>query len=143
MIIYQGGYLPYHSGPKSDHILVCIKIPHLVAFGNKNPPLRSPSARRLRLHNPRGMKNYISKLRLLIRQAKIPQRLRELENLQYSPPSQEEITEYRKIDLLLMKNIRLANDKVRRLNVSGVQSSRSVKLSQLCLRLSIIIIKRK
>ena len=36
--IYQGGYLPYQFGPKSDHIILSIKIPHLVAFGEKNHP---------------------------------------------------------------------------------------------------------
>ena len=54
--ISQGGYPPYHFGPKSYHRLMWIKIPHLVAFGGGNPPLGSPAARRLILHHPRGQK---------------------------------------------------------------------------------------
>ena len=33
--ISQGGYIPYYFGPKSDNILIWIKIPHLVAFEKK------------------------------------------------------------------------------------------------------------
>ena len=56
--IYQVGYLPFHFGPKSDHRLLWIKIPLLVSFGDKIPPLRSPAATRLRLHRPRGKNTY-------------------------------------------------------------------------------------
>ena len=42
-----------------------------------------------------------------------------------------------------MKSRRLANDKVRRLNMSGVKYLRAVKSDQLRLHLSNIIIKRK
>ena len=42
-----------------------------------------------------------------------------------------------------MKSRRLANDKVRRLHMSGVKYSRAVKLPQLFLRLYNILIKRK
>ena len=42
-----------------------------------------------------------------------------------------------------MKYRRLANSKVRRLHMSGIQSLREVNLAQLCLRLSNILIKRK
>ena len=57
--ISQGGYLSYHFDQKSDNILLWIKTPHLVVFGDKNPPLRLPSSRSLRLHPPRGKKTYI------------------------------------------------------------------------------------
>ena len=57
IVISQGGYTPFHFGPKSDHRLLWIKIPHLVAFGDKYSPLRSTVARRLRIHHPRGQKN--------------------------------------------------------------------------------------
>ena len=57
IIISQVGYFPYHFGPKSDQRLLWIKTPHLVAFGEKKPPLRSPEARRLILHYPRGQGN--------------------------------------------------------------------------------------
>ena len=54
--ISQEEHLPFHLGPKSDHRLLWIKIPHIVVFGDKNPPLRSPTARRLILRHPRGQK---------------------------------------------------------------------------------------
>ena len=47
------------------------KIPHLVIFGEKNLPLRSLAARRLRLHHPRGQNKYISKLRQINRHGNI------------------------------------------------------------------------
>ena len=56
--IFQGGYIPFHFGTKSYHRLFWIKITHLVAFGDKNPPLRSTAARRLRLHHQRVQKIY-------------------------------------------------------------------------------------
>ena len=51
--------------------------------------------------------------------------------------------EYEKIDPLLMKSRRLANSKVRRLHISGLQTYRVVKLAQLLLCLYNIIINRK
>ena len=36
---YKGEYLPYHFSPKSDHRILCIKTPHLVAIGEKKHPL--------------------------------------------------------------------------------------------------------
>ena len=42
-----------------------------------------------------------------------------------------------------MKSRRLANDKVIRLHMSGVNYSRALKLAQLCLSLSNILIKIK
>ena len=36
IIIYQGGHLPFHNGPKSDHRLLWIKISHKIAFVEKN-----------------------------------------------------------------------------------------------------------
>ena len=32
-IIYQGGYLPFHDGPKSDHRLLWINISLDIEFG--------------------------------------------------------------------------------------------------------------
>ena len=38
----QGGYLHFHVGPKSDHIILWVTFTHLVEFGDNPPPLRSP-----------------------------------------------------------------------------------------------------
>ena len=39
IIIYQGGYLPFHEGPKSNHRLLWIKISHGNYFGKTSPPI--------------------------------------------------------------------------------------------------------
>ena len=37
IIIYQGGYLPFNDGPKSDHRLLWINISYKIAFGKTKP----------------------------------------------------------------------------------------------------------
>ena len=106
----------------------------------QNYTLRSPAARILRLYHPRGHITYTSKIKHLIREYKILQRLWYIEP---PPPSQVAITEYENIHFLLMKVRSLANSKVRQLNMSGVQSLRAVKLAQLRLKLTNILIKKK
>ena len=60
-----------------------------------------------------------------------------------TPPKQEAIIEYEKIDLLLMKYRRLANEKVRHLHMSGFQSSAFVNIAQLRIYLSNLLIRKK
>ena len=86
--ISEGVYIPYDFDPKPDHRFLWIKILHLVAFGEKKT-IRSPEVRRLRIFHTRGQNNYISKLGILTRQSNIPQRIRDLENLQSSSPSEK------------------------------------------------------
>ena len=133
--------LPLRSQTRSQTHLD--KNPTSIGLWGKNTLLRSLAARRLRLHHPRDAKKYTPKLRQLTRQGNTPQRLRDLENLLLYPPSQQAIIEYEKNYLLIMKERRLANYKVRRLHMSGVQSPRAVIPAQLFLRLSNILINRK
>ena len=42
IIISQGGYLPFHNGPKSDHRLLWINISHEIAFRENKAPYRAP-----------------------------------------------------------------------------------------------------
>ena len=58
-------------------------------------------------------------------------------------PRQEAMIQYERIDLLLMKSRRLANEKFRHSHKGGVQSLRAVKIAQLFLCLSNILINRK
>ena len=75
MWVFQGGYLPFHFGPKSDHRLLCIKIPQSVSFGDKTLPYRTSSKRRIRIRHPRGQINYSSNLIHLTREYNILQRI--------------------------------------------------------------------
>ena len=141
IIISQGGYLPFHDVPKSDHRLLWIKISHEITFGENKAPYRAPSARRLRLDHIRDQKKYTSNLRLLTRENNLPQRLGDLAHLQTFPPSQKSIEEYENIDQLLTKARLQADSKTRKLHMKKVQSSRKVKLAQLRVRLCDMLIK--
>ena len=113
IIISQGGYPPFHNGPKSHHRILCIKISHDIAFGEKKAPYMPPSARRLILDHIIDQSKYTSKLRLLTRKNNLLQRLRDLEHLQIFTPYQKSIQEYENIDHLLTKSRLHANSKIR------------------------------
>ena len=74
--IYQGGYLPFHDGPKSDHRLLWIKISHRIAFGKNKASYRALAARRLRLDHIRDQNKYTTKLILLTRENNVFQKFR-------------------------------------------------------------------
>ena len=67
IIISQGGYLPLHDGPNSDHRLIWIKISHDIVFGENKAPYIPPSARRIRLDHIIDQSKYTQKLKLLTR----------------------------------------------------------------------------
>ena len=120
--------------------MIWVKISLANAFVNKNLPSKTPLARKFRLHHPADKK--ISKLRHITRQHNLLSRFREADNHQKFPPSLEDIKEYKEIDKILVKARSKANYSVRRLHISKVKSSRTVKLSQLRLRLINLLIQR-
>lgn len=140
--IIAGGYLPFHFGPKSDHRMLWIKLTHQVAFGGSQPPFRAPSARKLHLRHPRGQKRYITYLKQFLRKHKVLERFRALASRRSCPPAPDTTREYEALDRTLMNGRRAANARTRCLHMSGVQSSRAIKLAQLRLRLAILLINR-
>ena len=68
IIIYQGGYLPFHNGLKSDHRLLWINISHKIALGENKSPYRAPESRIPRLDHIRDQNKYLSKLILMTRE---------------------------------------------------------------------------
>ena len=106
------GYLAVTYGLKSDHRLVWVKISVVNALGYKTLPSKTPSARKIRLHNPDGQQKYISKFRHINRQHNLLPRLIELENHHKCPPSPEAIKEYEDIDKILVKARSKSNSSV-------------------------------
>ena len=89
------------------------------------------------------LKKNVSRLRLITIQSKILKILQDLENLKSSPPPEETLIEYEKINFPLMKSRIISNTKVRKLHMSEVKYSIAVKLAQIILSLSNLFIKSK
>ena len=113
----------------------------LQIFGGLNLPTISPAEIKLRMHQPRGQKKYISKMRLCTRKYSILQRLRQQAEVYKIPPSTQAIGEYEDIDNLIMSARRKSNARVQRIHTSDVHSYWTIKISQLLLRLAYQIIK--
>ena len=132
-------YLPYRLVIKSDHHLIWVKIPGSVALGSQLSLSKSPASRKLRMHHPKGQNKYTLKLKQLERQHNLIPRISQIEEYQFHPQSVSAVKEYEEIYRLLISSIIKSNDSVIKLHMSEVQSSRTVKLSQLRLRLSNLI----
>ena len=66
-----------------------------------------------------------------MRQHNLIPRLRQIEEYQVHPPYVSSVKEYKDTDILLISSRVKANASKRNLHMSGVQSSRTVKLYQL------------
>ena len=85
----------------------------------------------------------MSKLQHITQENRLLSRLRDLEEHPNFPPFLKSINEYEDIDELLIEASSKANSIIMRLHMRNAQSSRTVKLAQLRIRLTTILINRK
>ena len=136
--INAGGYLPFYSGPKSDHRILWIKVSYQVAFGSLSPPSRSIATRRLLLRDKRSVRTYLSNLAAFADAHQLgPRAQRLFDQLSEGDqtPTTEQWEEFQAIASLRHQGRLRANEQCRRLHMSRVRSSPSLKQAQLRLTL--------
>ena len=121
-----GRLISYHRGLWMD-------IPNEILFGFKPPPLTHPSARRLKMKDPRCVKRYNDMLHNDCEKEHMYQRMDTLHSTVSDPMTVQQMEEYEFLDAKLCKMMDNAELKCRKLNVGTVHWSPTYKRVNLVL----------
>ena len=126
--ISKGGFLSFNK-LLSDHRGIWIDIPkyHIHGYNPQHPVF--PSARRLKLRDPRIVKKYLTHLRAAMTDNDLFQRMNELHNKSTLHFSQQLIDEYEAIDHLVCKLMDEAEHQCRKIHTGSIKWSPAYKES--------------
>ena len=129
----RGGYLSYSRLLGDGHRGIWVDIPKYLIYGY-NPPLPIfPSARRLKLIDPRVVEKYLTYLHCSMRDNDLFHRMDELHRDAIFPLSQRLIEEYEEIDMLVCRLMVEAEEQCRKLRTGTIPWSPAYKHSCLLL----------
>ena len=117
--ISKGGCLSF-GRLISDHRGLWMDIPNDILFDFKPPPLTYPSARRLKIKDPRCVKRYNDKLHEECESEQMYQRMDILHSNVTDPMTEQQQEEYEQLDAKLCKMIETTELKCRKLTVGTV-----------------------
>ena len=117
--IKRGGCLSF-GRLVSDHRGLCMDISNKLLYGFNPPPLSHPSARRLKMKDPRCIQRYNEKLHQDCEQALIYYKMDNLHQVATDPMTEQQQKEYEEIDGQLCKMMECAEPKCRRSCVGSV-----------------------
>jgi hypothetical protein len=144
--IKAGGYLPFDKCVKSDHRALWVKITYQVAFGTLAPPTRKVGIRRLRLNDEISMRKFSATLEKWYQARDIPRRAQRL----FDRISKAEYTltddDAKEFDRLIKERHEgrmKADEACRRLHLTKVHSSPTVKKAQLQITLLDKLLERQ
>ena len=120
-----------------------IDIPLAQAFGTCLPPANKPKARRLKTSDPRVVAKYLKNYKAFVKTHNLLDRAF---NLQAScragaPLSEEQVTEFEKIDELRVQGMKMAERKCRKLKMGNVPWSPKIGQASLQIHVWKMIIK--
>ena len=124
--ITRGGYLSF-TKLLSNHRGIWVDIPKFLLYGYNPPQPTFPSARRLKLLDPRVVKKYIDRLLLLMHKHDLFYRMNILHNYADIHFSERRAEEFEKIDKIVGKLMNEAESKCRKLHTGAVPWSPTYK----------------
>jgi hypothetical protein len=138
----QCGYLSFGEGTRSDHRALWIDLPMSI-FGGSNLKTSRPTARRLKLEDPRIVERFITAYATAVKDLNLPKRIADLTDSvrgRLSIPQQEE---FEAIDLVRTAAVLEAEKSCRKLRMGNIpwtpqltQAQRILAYHRLCYRKS-------
>eukprot|EP00979_Chaetoceros_neogracilis_P017703 scaffold10267_cov270-Chaetoceros_neogracile.AAC.1 len=120
----RGGYLSFRK-LVGDHRGLYLDIPTVFLLGYNLPLCISPSARRLKMNDPRVVKKYCEKLRKLLDQDNLFHRMNQVHTNTTFPLTEELTREYETIDNIACRHMRTAEKQCRNIRTGNVAWSPS------------------
>ena len=117
--VRSAGYLPFGTGV-GDHRPLFVDITIASTLGVNLSPSKSPSARRLKLNDPRIIHNYNVKLKHYFSHHSLALQVQKLQDRVTYPLSSSAATEYERLDKIRIQGMQYAERHCRKLKMGGV-----------------------
>ena len=142
MSIVRGGFLSFSEFP-SDHRMIWLEVTLNDAFGQRQPPIITPDARRLQLQDPRTVDKFNNIYREFQRNHQIPAKLFNLQRTCMPQISAEQCDSLNNLDRMLSQGKHMAERRCRHLKKGGVSYSLEMKALWYQLELWRLVLTRK
>ena len=140
--VCKAGYMDFGNGI-GDHRALYIDVKLTSVLGTKIPPVKTPTARRLKMDDPRVVKRYNATLEKYLRKHRVKERTDLLQRYINSEGDTKVIGhEFEDLDIIRIKGMQLAERECRKLKMGGIAWTPKLSIARNQITVWMLVVRR-